>query len=80
MFWNLKEKILAGLLSCACVLASAGFGVARYDASAEVGGDNPSVTQGVAGTFAQGSQGDSIATLQNDKEARAFTTKFLKKQ
>ena len=50
MFRKLKEKIVAGLLSCACACAVAGagfgaFGVNADSANGAVGsGDNPSVT------------------------------------
>ena len=47
MFKRLKAKLLAGLVTCACLFAGAGFGVGVNVASADVGGsegDNPSVT------------------------------------
>ena len=62
MLKGLKNKLLAGLVTCACLFAGAGVGVGVKVASADsangaVGsGDNPAVTQGVTAPFTQGSQ------------------------
>ena len=65
MFRKLKEKIVAGLLSCACacVAAGAGFGVGAFGVNADsangavASGDTSSVTQGASG--ADGMSGTS---------------------
>ncbi len=51
MWKEMKTKVVASLLACACVFAGAGFGVAVEGVRADVGGenDNPPVTQSATG-------------------------------
>ncbi len=78
MLKTLREKLISGLLSCACLFAGAGFGVAVEGANAETSGvknDNPSVAQNATAPFAQGSLGDSysqtLVVSQGNSLARA---------
>ena len=63
MLKGLKNKLLAGLVTCACLFAGAGFGVGVKVASADVEGDNPSVTD-VTAPFTQGSQEEGAYSLE----------------